>query len=262
MGSIASYPNLQGSKANSYKCFILRAWEIGNTNGLTGFLHPDGVYDDPKSGEFRAAIYLRLRGHFQYINELSLFPEVAHIAKYSINIFSCSPSMEPFFHHVSNLYHPSTVDGCHAHDGAGLVPGIKTDDNEWELKPHQSRLICVDKERLSLFAKLYDEAGTPWEQARLPFVHSAEIVSVLKKIATHPNKLGDLGNDFFSTQNWNETTAQQDGTIRRETRFPKNVGEWILSGPHFFVGTPLNKTPNEGCNEEMRSRQYPLTHIL
>ena len=44
-----------------------------------------------------------------------------------------------------------------------------------------------------------------------------------------------------------ETGAQRNGTIRRETRFPSSAAEWILSGPHFFVGNPLNKTPRRGC---------------
>ena len=37
--------------------------------------------------------------------------------------------------------------------------------------------------------------------------------------------------------------SQRDGTIRRETRFPACPEELALSGPHFFVGNPLNKTP-------------------
>jgi hypothetical protein len=261
LGNIGSYHSLQGSKANSYKCFIARAWQIGNERGVVGFLHPDGVYDDPKGGELRAASYPRLRRHFQYINELCLFPDVAHIAKFSVNIFLCWPSLTVNFTHISNLYHPSTVDGCHAHDGLGVVPGIKTDDNQWETRPHGSRIISVDKDRLALFARLYDEAGTPPEQARLPFVHSNEIVSVLEKIAAQPRKLGHLNEMFFSTQHWNETTAQEDGTIRRETRYPQTVNEWIMSGPHFYVGTPLNKTPNEGCSSHGDYTDIDLTAI-
>lgn len=33
----------------------------------------------------------------------------------------------------------------------------------------------------------------------------------------------------------------------RETQFPENSSQWILSGPHFFVGTPFYKTPRENC---------------
>ena len=35
-----------------------------NPKGVAGFLHPEGIYDDPNGGLFRAAIYPRLRGAF------------------------------------------------------------------------------------------------------------------------------------------------------------------------------------------------------
>ena len=46
---------------------------------------------------------------------------------------------------------------------------------------------------------------------------------------------------------WHETNAQKDGTIRRETQFPESPDSLILSGPHFFVGNPINKTPRSVC---------------
>jgi hypothetical protein len=52
-----------------------------------------------------------------------------------------------------------------------------------------------------------------------------------------------------------------DGTIRRETRYPKDMSEWIVSGPHFYVGTPLNKTPNEGCSTHGDYTPIDLTAI-
>jgi hypothetical protein len=119
----------------------------------------------------------------------------------------------------------------------------------------------VNHDRLGLFARLYDEAGTTPEQARSPVIHSEEIVRVLEKFASQPCKLGDLEGEFFATQHWNETNAQDDGTICRETRYPKDVSEWILSGPHFHVGTPFNKTPNEGCGNHRDYTPIDLTTI-
>jgi hypothetical protein len=86
-------------------------------------------------------------------------------------------------------------------------------------------------------------------------------VSVLEKFAAQHRKLGDLEGEFFATQHWNETNAQEDETIRRETRYPKDINEWIVSGPHFYVGTPLNKTPNEGCSSHADYTQLDLTAI-
>jgi hypothetical protein len=48
---------------------------------------------------------------------------------------------------------------------------------------------------------------------------------------------------------FDETYAQRDGIIRRETRFPDRPSEWVLSGPHFYVGIPFYKTPRASCTK-------------
>lgn len=48
---------------------------------------------------------------------------------------------------------------------------------------------------------------------------------------------------------WHETGAQKDGTIRRETGFVGRPEDFVLSGPHFFVGNLLNKTPRAVCTQ-------------
>jgi hypothetical protein len=105
---------------------------------------------------------------------------------------------------------------------------------------------------LATFAKLYDEPGTPANRARLPALHAGALSTVLGKLAAHPRRLGDLGNDYFYTTMFDETNAQTEGTIRRrlhtESGFPKSPVEWILSGPHIFLANPYNKTPRQLCN--------------
>jgi hypothetical protein len=63
-----NYPMLRGIQTNLYKCFLPQAWMIGSPGGVSGFLHPEGVYDDPKGGRFREEVYPRLRYHFQFQN--------------------------------------------------------------------------------------------------------------------------------------------------------------------------------------------------
>jgi hypothetical protein len=86
-------------------------------------------------------------------------------------------------------------------------------------------------------------------KARLPVVHSQEVLAVLEKLSRHPYRLGDLKGKYFSTEMWHETNAQKDETIRRHTQFPTDPGQWILSGPHFYVGTPFYKTPQAVCKK-------------
>lgn len=256
LNAISNYPELEGQKANLYKCFLPKAWANGSAKGVSGFLHPEGLYDDPSGGKFRCAIFRRLRGHFQFVNELKLFPEVDHHMKFSTNVYG-PVSNQPAFLHLANLFTPQTIDASFTHDGKGPVPGIKEETEEadgkvktrWNTQGHRDRIISVADRQLALFAQLYDEAGTESQEARLPALHAKQLLGVLEKFSTQPKRFGDLQSNCYSTQHWNETTSQHDGTIRRETRFPKDANEWVLSGPHFFVGNPFYKTPRAECTQ-------------
>ena len=244
LNSGQNYPALAGQKANLFKCFLPQGWMIGSDRGVAGFLHPEGVYDDPKGGEFRTVLYSRLRSHFQFQNEKRLFAEVHHHTTFSVNVYS-SPESSPRFNHVSNLYAPTTVDACLAHNGKGPVPAIKDESNDWNTSGHSDRVIDVDEDALGVFAILSGDDGTRSTEARLPTLHAQPLLTVLNKLARHSTRLADVS--FYSNYDWNETRSQDDGTIRRETRFPESPGDLVLSGPHFFVGNPFNKTPRREC---------------
>ena len=133
LNAMQSYPALAKQQTNLFKCFLPQAWMISTESGVAGFLHPDGIYDDPKGGAFRREVYSR------------------------------------------------------------------------------------------------------------------ELLGVVAKFAAYPRRLADMKDLICAPRHWDETGAQKDGTIRRETRFPSHPREMVVSGPHFFVGNPLNKTPREGC---------------
>ncbi len=242
-----NYALLEGQKANLYKCFLPLVWQIGS--GVQALLHPEGPYDDPSGGLLREAMYSRLRAHYQFQNELKLFAEIGNRVKFSINLYSAPQA--PAFKTMANVMHPQTTFAALEHAGGGVTPGIKTEDGKWDLSGHRNRLVEVTECALTVFAQLYDEPGTPVFQARLPAVHSREMVSVLEHFANAPRRLGDLGDNVFCTQHWNESVAQTDGTIRRRSRseqgFVTDPAEFVLSGPHFYVGNPLSKTPKPIC---------------
>jgi hypothetical protein len=248
LNAVVNYPLLKGSQTNLYKCFLPQAWRVASTQGVQGFLHPEGVYDDPKGGPLREVLYGRLRSHFQFQNQLMLFP-IGDRVKYSLNIYG--PVQSPAFNHLANLFHTQTVAACFDHDGIGPVGGIKTDDNQWDMTGHSQRLIPVNEQGLALFAQLYDEPGTPAREARLPALHSQQLLSVLEKFAAAPRRLGDLQGEYYPTVMWDETNAvKKDGTIRRDTGFPADAAGLVLSGPHFYVGTPIYKTPRAICTQK------------
>ncbi|HCL3652395.1 TPA: hypothetical protein N2B47_005199 [Pseudomonas aeruginosa] len=249
LNAVCNYPLLRGVQTNLYKCFLPRAWANSSARGVSGFLHPEGIYDDPKGGEFRKALYPRLRGHFQFQNQRILFP-IGDRVKYSTNI--CGPVREtPKFVSVANLFMPKTIDLCFANNGEGVVGGIKDEDGgDWDESGHRDRIIEVTEKELVLFARLYDEEGTEPLAARLPTLHARQLLNVLDKFAAQPRRLGDLKGDYYSTVMFDETNSQRDGTIRRDTCFPQDAGEWVLSGPHFYVSSPFYKTPRTVCTEK------------
>ncbi len=248
LNATSTYPLLTGVQTNLYKCFLTRSWGLGSSGGAVGLIHQDGLFDDPRGAALRTALYRRLRHAYRFRNELRLFPDAGNVLGFSFTVSGSAVRAEPGFWMGSGLFDPKTIYSHWTHDGAGAVPGIKTDDSRFEIRGHRSRLVCVGRDELSLFASLFDKPGTPALEARLPIVHSREVLAVLKKLATHPRRLRDLGDDVFGTVMFDETGAQRDETIRRETRVPEDASEWIVSGPHFHVGNPLYKTPREGCS--------------
>lgn len=250
LNAVQNYPLLKGVQTNLYKCFMPLAWGLNSAHGVTGLLHPEGPYDDPRGGVLREAAYARLRRHFQFVNVKKLFAEILHWVTYSVNIYG-APRHVPSFDHIANVFLPATIDACYLQDGTGLPGGIKSDEGEWNTAGHRDRIVRVGEVALSTFARLYDEPGTPARRARLPALHAGALNSVLQKLAAYPRRLADLGDAYLSTEMWHETMQQKDGTIVRrpisDAGFPASPQDWVLSGPHFFVANPFYKTPRKNC---------------
>lgn len=247
LNAMQNYPLLKGTQSNLYKCFLPVVWRTGSS--VQALLHPENLYDDPNAGKFREELYSRLRTHFQFQNELRLFTDVANRMKFSLNTYG-KKSSTPVFITVANIFHPNTIEESLVHAGGGQSPGIKTIEGKWDIRGHNKRIIKVDSEALAVFAALYDVPGTVPEHARLPSVHSEELVHVLKKLTLVPHRLGDFRNEYLSLEMWHETNAQKDGTINRDTSFVDSLDDFVLSGPHIYVGNPLNKTPRRICNTQ------------
>ena len=78
LNAVQNYADLKGQQTNLFKCFLPQAWMYNAECGVSAFIHPEGVYDDPKGGALREKLYSRLRKHFMFANERKLFPEVDH----------------------------------------------------------------------------------------------------------------------------------------------------------------------------------------
>ncbi len=238
-----NYPLLEGQKANLFKCFLPVSWRIGI--GVQALLHPEGPYDDPDGRTLRRELYQHLSAHFQFQNELKLFP-VAHRKKFSINIYG--KRRTPGFVTVANLLHPRTITESFSHTGGGATPAIKTAQGQWDLSGHKNRVVAIDLAALMAFAALFDSAETPPQEARLPSVHSTELLDVLVVFSRVGSRLSSLGDGLFiNATHWNEKNAQTDGTISRYTDFVSSEERFIFSGPHIYLSNVFNKTPRRIC---------------
>lgn len=247
MNALQNYPALKGQQTNLYKCFLPQSWSFGGTSCVSAFVHPDGVYDDPKGGNLRTELYKRLRLHVQYENELSLFEGTNDHGRmrFSTNIYK-NGIRGYRFDTINNVFAPVTVDECFDADIVGTVPGIKDDKGNWNLRGHPHRLVHIGERELKLFAGLFDDSDE-WKMARLPVLHARELVEVLERFQEQPVKLGQIRNDLYPTEMWDETGAKDRGIIVNSPHIPDRPIDMIYSGPSIGMANPLFKSARNVC---------------
>lgn len=244
MNAVCNYPLLQGVRTNLYKCVLTNSIDSLNDNGFIGILTPETIYDEPEGTSLRKVLYKRLRYHFQYQNELLLFPEVDHHKPYGNQILGNAQS-SPDFLSINNLFLPNTVDACFNHDGHGVVTGKKDESGNWNTSAHRDRIIHYTNEELIVLSSAFEE-GADWECVRLTSIHVKVIIDVMEKFSKFNTHVCDY--EPIITEGLNETTAVDRGIITRKTKKPiYEECELIYSGPHFFVGNPVYKTPRPIC---------------
>lgn len=246
INAYCNYPLLQGMRINLYKCVLENGFTMLSDKGFMGLLHPETVYDDPKGQSLRREIYPRLRYHFQYANELTLFSEVDHHTKYGEQIYGSKQESIDFLS-IHNLFHPSTIDACFAHDGHGICGGIKDDNGKWNINAHHDRIVRFTETELRVLSEAF-ENGADWKSVKLTSIHANGIIKTLEAFSSFPTHVGDLSDNVIVSEGLNETTSVDKGWMTRNVKYPvTDEMELIYSGPHFFVGNPLYKTPKSVC---------------
>lgn len=257
MVATQNYSYLSGA-ANLYKCFLPQAWQFGAQAGVSAFVHPDGVYDDPKGGVLRETLYPKLRYHFQFTNGLKLFPEVDHHTGYSLNVYNNTDSSE--FESISNLFAASTIEECYDDSINGNIPGIKDENGNWNTHGHPGRIVRVEKKELKLFANLFD-GNANWKQASLASLHTETMMDLIEAICDYRSKISDEGNNAYGSTMWGETSSQKDGTIERNIHFPTTLHDMIISGPHFHIANPFFKASRSICEKNSDYDIIDLSNI-
>lgn len=234
-----AFPHLKSLRPDLYRCFMEQTWRKMAPDGVISLIHPESHFTDEKAGLLRSAAYRRLRRHWQFMNALTLF-EVDHHVNYGVHVYSSA--REPQFLSASSLYHPDTVVRSLIHDGSGSEPGLKDEHGRWNLHPHLARIIFVDERVLSSWKDLLESDEVPADQTRRVYAVNRSVENVLGKLAA-AQRVASLRLRY--SMGWNEIDDRKRGLFEKRWSQPHTWDDVILQGPHFFVGTPFNKTPNQ-----------------
>ncbi len=244
-----NYPLLIGQQSNLYKCILENGFSLLNKSGFMGMIHPEGVFDDPNGQALRKELFQRLKYHFQYTNEYSLFSEVHHNTIFSTNIYSGDRAPASFYS-ISNLFHPSTIDSSFVLRADGIVQGIKIKESStgkyiWNIKSHPDRVVHLSEKELNVLSRTFENSDD-WESTKLVTLHANQVIKILEKLSLFNNSISNFPNRI--TVCLDETNDVNAGTIYRSTQFPNlDLYQMIFSGPHIYVSNPLYKTPTAIC---------------
>ncbi|WP_294536315.1 hypothetical protein [uncultured Rhodoblastus sp.] len=265
-GAAVMHPFAGGGQNNLYRCFIDLSFRLAAPEGFAALIHQDGHLTDPRAGSFRRAWYGRIVKHFDFLNVVKTknFAEVAHYARFSLNIYS-NKSSNVNFTNITYAFLPSQVEESLRHDGAGVIPTFKTLNGDWDTRGHADRVVTIDGSALAAIHALTEDTAVPVDEARFLQPYSNKMLQVFRVIAAAPS-LADVIDpiiEIVSTPDgerqveipgwqmssiWHETGAQKGlGVIHRETRFHDKPDEMVISGPMFHVGNPFYKTPKAVC---------------
>jgi hypothetical protein len=243
LSSEGSYPLLNKTRPDLYRAFMAQVWAHINPQGTAGLIHPDSHFTGSKERSLRAAAFRHLRTHAHFHNRTGIFPDIHANNEFSVNVYGTSSEVS--FTHASWLFSPDTLTESFAHSGDGPLPGIKN-DGKWDLRPHRSRLVHVNTDRLVEWSRLSGDLGGDTEAAPLLYpVTSAEEGAIESLSSFHPRLSSQQPKITIGM--FENLATKKLGLYRWQTSDVGDLSEVILQGPHISTAAPFNKEPNIPC---------------
>ena len=254
--SVSNYEELAGVQTNLFKCFIPQSILASKIDGVFSFVHPNGIFDDPKGSKLRELIYPKLKNHFRFANERFLFADIHHSVAFSLNVYRNVNKKDIDFEMICNLYEPITIEESYSNKETKLM-GIKDDEGNWNIVGHSDRIIKVTDSDLSSFARLFGNDN--YLGTHLVALHSKQLLQAVEKMSSITTHFSDY--DVYMSEMLHETNSQKNGLIVRNTQFPDSVYGTIYSGPNISLSNPLSKTPRKNCSSNTDYDSIPLDDI-
>lgn len=258
MNANQNYYVLQGLQSNLYECFLPLAINNVCADGVFAFIHPETIFNDSNANRIREKLYPRLRKHFRFSNALKLFAGVHASREFGLNVFS--NAVTDRFENIFNLYLPNTIDESYEDAHPEVLLAMRNEDGERELRGNKSRIISIGEPELKLLGKVVD-GSKKWECARLLVMQLSQYMDILKVLDAHGSTMGMLKDKVYASMMWDETNAQKNGIIKRNTHYASDLYACIYSGNYIGIGNPLFNTPRENCRGNNDTDSIDLTNI-
>lgn len=255
VGDPTNYPVLEGLQPDLYRCFMSQVWGHQSHRGISSLVHPETHFTDEKAGYLRENTYLRLRRHWQFVNEFNLFADPDHHISFGVHIYGRPRKVD--FDQATALYHPDTVVNSYRHNGDGEEPGFKY-QGHWDTRPHRSRIQRVTDDTLTIWRDLLESATTPPRRSRMVYTVNREVADVLARLA-HADRMRSLRLRFSA--GWHEKNDRTKGYFVQRWGVPESWDEVILQGPHMFVGDPMYQAPNKTLKSNKDWSPIDLEHL-
>src|SRR5699024_5156700 len=210
LSSACTYPITHGLRADLYRSFMQQAWRLSSSSGIVGLVHPESHFTDNSAIPLRQETYIRLRRHWQFINELKLF-EIQNQKRFGINLYGCQRE-EVSFLQATSLFHPATVEKSLVHNGDGPDTGVRNTDGEWNIDPHASRIMTVTSKDLIAWSGLFSD-GVPSNSTSMVYALNESSSKVLARLSAH-DRIGALSTR--GALGWDENADFKEGYFTRE----------------------------------------------
>ncbi|KAB2590162.1 Eco57I restriction-modification methylase domain-containing protein [Streptomyces arboris] len=249
LSGMDTYPELVGTRPDMYRAFMLLVWRAAGEHGTAGLVHPSSHLTGAKEGALRKATYRHLRLHADFENQRSLFAKpVGHSRHFSVNVYG-NPRQAIRFQHISWLFAPETLSESVRDKKDRPLPGLKH-NGKWDIRPHRSRVLVVDKDVLTDWRKLANETdAAPLDETRLLFPVTTAEGAAIAALAKWPHRLEKMVPRISA--GFNEKTDRTAGYF---TWKPGRADTWadvILQGPMFGVATPFLRKAVSASKLEM-----------
>lgn len=254
-------PFAGGGSNNLYRCFVDLSFRLVAPKGNAALIHQDGHLSDPKSAEFRSTWFKRIVKHFDFINRMKSknFSEVGHDARFSLNIYRGTDGQVDFTQ-FTNAFTASQIEESFQHDGVGEIPGLKNEDGNWDTRGHRKKILQIGPDEILAISELTANDGQMPTEARFIQPYSEAVLRAFKAFAS-ASRIFEAADEILSFRIWDETGAQKDGIIARDTNFRSGANEMIVSGPMLHVANGLYKTPRRNCKSKADYDVIDLTAI-